>query len=876
MKRINLILSLCLLSFFSYTFGQSEGDYQTRAGSSWTSSSTWSKFVSGAWQNSTDSPPLGSITMTVTINHSNVSVSTANMSGSGSGAIIIGSSGTLNISGRSITAMPTITVNGNLNMTGAGAYIDVTTLTINGTLTTNNYANSSTLTIGSSGKLRTSYIGANGWWSSTNSPSTITLTGTVEFSGSGSSQIIPSYTYYNLTLSTGNSAKTLLGDISVTNVLTLNASTITLNLEGHNLTLSGQGIQNTGKIQPGTVSSGLVLFNGEDQSISGSGTFDFPNLQISSSTKTTLNGSVTVNDLLTIDSNSRLSLNGYGLTLKGTGIELDGTLESAGESSLIFDGGPVEINGAGSFSDLFSILSVGPESTTDVTLNNASLLSVETFTISPGSSFTIGSSSKVDVRSTLDTGTEGLIIKAATSSPYICGSLIIDPAASVIGNIVSELYLTGGGNEDDDNFEWHYISSPVSSVSTDIFTSATLNLAQYAEPRVTTEQMLAGWVCYDGYLYSPKGNYDYNYDFTTLDAGRGYNFWDNVPNKFTISGSPNISDVIVNLDYSGNSKSGFNLLGNPFTSGLSWDDVDYAGQDITGAIYFTRSNVSYSYNSQLGNPYGVTGVIPPMQGFFVKTNSSGNSITLPTSARTHNDVHERYKGIQDIPHLRLRLQKNNQNTDETVIRLDSKAKSGFDYEFDAYKLSSSSKRTQIYSTSGGTNYSINGQPFPETSLVIPITMNITKDTTHTLSAFQINNLDNYNIYLKDLSNGTSVNLKSSPNYMFTAGVGTLSNRFQIEISLSTTGIESPEQTKAIFNIYSGNSNINIQTLVDEWDGKPGSVRVIDLTGKTVAYLENTEFSRNSLVQLPFENRTGLYVVEIKSGLMRYTGKVIVK
>ncbi len=63
-----------------------------------------------------------------------------------------------------------------------------------------------------------------------------------------------------------------------------------------------------------------------------------------------------------------------------------------------------------------------------------------------------------------------------------------------------------------------------------------------------------------------------------------------------------------------------------------------------------------------------------------------------------------------------------------------------------------------------------------------------------------------------------------------------------------TAVGDPLVSKHSFNIYTFDNHINIQTLADNWDGRTGSVRVIDLTGKTIGSpWRKTEFSKNSLV-----------------------------
>jgi hypothetical protein len=117
---------------------------------------------------------------------------------------------------------------------------------------------------------------------------------------------------------------------------------------------------------------------------------------------------------------------------------------------------------------------------------------------------------------------------------------------------------------------------------------------------------------------------------------------------------------VAALGYSGVlNLSGFNLLGNPFSSGLNWDDITNGvyfpfPANTNKGVYFTRNNQQCSYVNGVGIPADVSGIIPPMQGFFVKTLSAGNSITIPAAARTHTNIHGFYKkSLSVIPLVRL-------------------------------------------------------------------------------------------------------------------------------------------------------------------------------------------------------------------------------
>ncbi|GAG69522.1 unnamed protein product, partial [marine sediment metagenome] len=197
-----------------------------------------------------------------------------------------------------------------------------------------------------------------------------------------------------------------------------------------------------------------------------------------------------------------------------------------------------------------------------------------------------------------------------------------------------------------------------------------------------------------------------------------------------------------------------------------------------------------------------------------------------------------------------------------------------DYDFDALKMFLSDDKMSIYSYSGETKYAINGLPFPETEVEIPLAVNLVSEGNHKISAIQLQGLDNYNVILKDLVTGFDIDLKTTPELTFTDTAGTYTDRFILTIS-STTGIEDIPDLPGLFNVFTANNLINIKTLSDAWNGKSGTIRIFDLTGRTVSEIHNKEFWKNSILQVPAPSPKGIYFVEIRAGVMRYVGKVSV-
>ncbi len=523
-----------------------------------------------------------------------------------------------------------------------------------------------------------------------------------------------------------------------------------------------------------------------------------------------------------------------------------------------------------------------PTSTSNVVIpagadNYPVLTPAPDFTIGTGRYLIIESGARATLDDLINNGTVALYFDATTSASLILTSY----TRGTGGSERIQLLLTGGGTEEDDNFMWHFISTPVATLPVSIFApGATQDLAQYVESRAQLS-LLQGWVGYDGYVYS--SGYFTGPTFSALVPGKGYDFWDNTNNTFVFSGLFNTSNVNTSLSYTLTipvSFRGFNLLGNPFPSGLDWDyiinDASYPA-NTSKALYFTRNNQQCTYAGGVGIPGDVNGIIPPMQGFFNKTYSSGNSITLPTAARTHNNIHPRYKGDKDeiISLVRLDITENSYS-DETVVRFDNNAKTDLDYDYDAVKMSLSASHPYLYSVTSGINYAINAQPFPEELSEFPIVVNVPSDGSHKITAKQIQGLDDYYISLSDKTTGYSADLKKTPWLSFIAAKGTISDRFVLKVSTMPLGIEDPVLTDKTFNIFQAFDFIFIEPLSDVWNGRQGSIKITDLTGKTLADHSNLEFQTNSILQLQAPERKGIYFVEVKSGNLRYSGKVMIK
>lgn len=514
--------------------------------------------------------------------------------------------------------------------------------------------------------------------------------------------------------------------------------------------------------------------------------------------------------------------------------------------------------------------------------------------VAPARNFTINSNINLIIEPGADVTFNNLVNDGAIWLRSDAGGIASLILASYTGSGTSniQLYLTG----DDSGTGWHYISSPVASVAPALFTAkSSTAVAEYQENLISTD-MDNGWVTSLGYHYNSGAIPPWQSGSPTwlnLVAGRGYYYYSATATStpFNIQGTINTGNITKTLDFNSGgftpnaSQQGFNLVGNPFTCGIDWDLVVSDGSNsgiwsnVESAIYFRRNGVIYTYNGNTTVPadFGNGDEIPPMQGFFIKANSSGNTLTIPAAAKIHTS-HGRYKGSEgssSVPLIRLQLE-NSGKTDETVIGFNDKATLSFDNLFDARKLFPPADAPCIYSSFEGTKYTINTIPFPESSVSIPLVINASSEGSYTVKATQIEGLENYKTYLLDKKQGFTADLSANKSYSFTSSAEMLSDRFVLTITNIMTGIPENNITDKPFHIYASENIINIQTLSDDWNGRKGNIKVLDLTGRLISLWENIEFSKDEIRQFNAKGTRGIYLVEIKSRKMKHVGRVMIK
>jgi len=486
-----------------------------------------------------------------------------------------------------------------------------------------------------------------------------------------------------------------------------------------------------------------------------------------------------------------------------------GVLSPAACFNCIVTGDEVDINGS----------TPGPARCNNLTINSAGKLTIDpnlsgSIVLSPGGIFTIQS-----------------------------GGSFIDNDGNTLTAAVSRA-MTGDWVPGSSTYHAHLISSPVSGQSNSIFNGSIMN--KWNETAQTWNPLTMPYI--------------------TMGVGTGYDVSPVSPGiTATFSGPLNTGDLALSgLTISGTPSNanwyGYNIIGNPYPSGMSWNNTY-----ITNRSNLDASAWIWNYS---GNyiPYTLTtGVtIAAEQGFFVHVTSSPGtgSLTIKNAGRTHGGTFAK-STVSDL--LTLRVDGNNY-WDQAQVCVNSQVTTGYDPELDARKMMGSADAPQLYSITPDYDLSINTLPSLDANNAIPFGFLAGTSGTFTMTASGMETFSGgQDFYLEDLLTSNVQNLNANPVYTFSASPGQPAHRFNLHFA--PLGVN--DITGSNIRIYSSEQSIYVNI--------PFSLR-----GDIIVYnVMGIELARkaiigNSLNVINTSLSTGYYIVKVLGDSQSASGKVFIK
>lgn len=485
---------------------------------------------------------------------------------------------------------------------------------------------------------------------------------------------------------------------------------------------------------------------------------------------------------------------------------------------------------------------------------------------------TVSASGSISVAGlTLESGAALTVTTNVTNS----GTVTVNSGASIIAKNSTAFDLTYNRLLGTPN--WYLVSSTVTNETLqDIITNHTFATGTGSNVGI------------GDYVNSTPGwTYATSATTGTLASGEGRSVKLFISGNISFTGAMPLSDVSITISDGGGSGNGFNLIGNPFPSYMAGNHTSpLASNNILSANSGILEEQTIWFWDQVDKEYDqinqasalVDGIryIPPGQGFFVRSNSSGGSFSFPESMQSHQstDVFSRSgNNNNDSAHIKLKLsdQTSNRNTD--IIYLPG-ATLGWDNGFDASLFGGASTSlsiyTQLVNDNQGQNLGIQSLPNASFDKVIAVGVRASAGTEITISA-EIVQLPNGNeVYLEDRLNGSFTLLNATSNYtttLTTAISGT--GRFYIHTSAEALSIDDIVLSNV--DVYTNDNNelriIGIQNANTNLD-------FYDIIGKKVF---NTSFigNGNNTITLP-DLKTGIYIIQLQTPQGKLSKKIVIE
>jgi hypothetical protein len=391
------------------------------------------------------------------------------------------------------------------------------------------------------------------------------------------------------------------------------------------------------------------------------------------------------------------------------------------------------------------------------------------------------------------------------------GSITIADGGQLIhaGNVRATLQKEIIGY-DEDNDGWYTIASPSTSPV------STANLITESE--------------YDLYLYHEPTHYWWNsedslHNFNTLRDLEGYLYANEEKVTLSLTGNMQATDNTVTIPLSYNNSAGrlkgFNLVGNPFTRGLTQGDLITIGDDALTTYLLADGDgelVSYALAER---------PIEPGEGFFVQATEPGQNLVINSATRG-----EQAKG------------------QPAYFRIEVGNEGYYDHAYVQFGGGNTLRKMKLSDNIPSVSVLHDGEDWAAVTIgsatgELPVNFKATENGTYTIS-ISTEGLEVDYLHLIDNMTGADTDLLQTPSYSFEAKTTDYESRFKLAFA-ADEAVCGPNEAFAFIS----NGVIIV-------DGE-GMLQLIDMTGRII-------ISRDGVHTVSTNGITpGVYVLRLING-----------
>jgi hypothetical protein len=359
---------------------------------------------------------------------------------------------------------------------------------------------------------------------------------------------------------------------------------------------------------------------------------------------------------------------------------------------------------------------------------------------------------------------------------------------------------------------------------------------------------------------------------TVLNSLSGYSVLSTVttPVTYTLTGTANTGIYDVNISRQApvgttNPSAGFNAIGNPYPSPITWTGLLSLNPGLTTGTAFlfktTGLNTGQwaSINSSGVGTNGATNNIPSMQGFMIRMAFVGNTnFTINNSIRS-NVFANNGNYLRETVHPLVRLQLSNGTyADEAVLYAEWDATPEIDLGLDTEKLVGESDKPSLSLLNNGQDMSIVALKGLQAGLSVPLSVEAAG--TFSLRVIEQSQLNEV-VYLYDRQTQTLHDL--SKPYTFTSTGGVERNRFVLQIGEGGAGM---------VRVWASRQSVYIDFLQAK-NLAGASLEILNLQGQSVWRGDRFQALQSEVKP---QLAKGIYIVRVQSAAGVITKKVVLE
>jgi hypothetical protein len=510
-----------------------------------------------------------------------------------------------------------------------------------------------------------------------------------------------------------------------------------------------------------------------------------------------------------------------------------------------------------------SALTLTPVSDIVVSSNRLTIdqsIKVNSITAAPGAELSITAGTI--------TATNGITLQSSVSGT----ATLVDNYSTPTVVATVQQYLPQGRN-------W-YVASPIESTiapasATSLIGGGLASSVSYYDE--TANGTVNAWNNYTGSLLRGVGY------VAVSESGAG-------TNNVTVSGTLNSGDVPVTLTRTGSGGfEGYNLIGNPYPSYVN-PMAALNALDVEKTIWYRTKGSSYKFEtvntlSGVGTDAAlsgqtVTGYLPPMQAFWVRTNTNGQVLAFNNAMRNHaNPVvggttinTTLLKAPKQVVNSIARLRINGTaGTDETVLYFNTAASNEFD-NYDSRKRfeSASAVTPEIFTQVGTEKLAINGLNAVKYETELPVGFVTKQAGDFSISLGELSNFETgTRLILKDNQQPTvEIELTPEKSYNFsTTSATNTAGRFSLLFRTATTITQVENAGKLNAQVY-----VNTARQITIVAPEKCNYTIYNTVGQKL----NEGLTTSNRTALNFKLQNGIYVVRLIDNGKELTTRIIIK